>query len=138
MKVLFLDDNINRIEVFKLNFLGKQTDTIIAVKTAKECIDWLNYEDFHFLFLDHDLGDEVFVDSNRVDCGMEVVRFLENNHKDIKKIYLHSCNDPARRTMFFKLGMAGYNVTESKFTDIDWKNIYDILYGNLKIINKNV
>ena len=39
--------------------------------------------------LDHDLGNEFMVDSNRIDSGMEVVRFLiRNNHLFLRKEWL--------------------------------------------------
>ncbi len=125
MKILFLDDNKNRTETFLRNVaINSNEDRVYATKTAEGCISMLQSENWDMLFLDHDLGDEVFVDSNRKDCGMEVVRWLEKNKKEFCRIFVHTANDPARKRMIEKLTYSGYRVVDSNFLLIDWKNIY--------------
>jgi hypothetical protein len=60
--------------------------------------------------LDHDLNFEEFVDSNRKDCGMEVVRWIERNafllyeNKIIpKQIIVHTSNKIAGTEMVLRL-----------------------------------
>jgi hypothetical protein len=60
--------------------------------------------------LDHDLGFEEFVDSEREDCGMEVVRWLENNayvlgHENTwpREIIIHTSNFIAGKIMAGRL-----------------------------------
>ena len=114
MKILFLDDDENRIEAFK-----KKTSPgwdITITKTAKETIDVLkNNNSWNYVFLDHDLGGQVFVDSDREDCGMEVVRWITRNRPEIELIIVHSWNEPASKRMISDLEMAGYNVVYSPF-----------------------
>jgi hypothetical protein len=69
-KVLFLDDDLARGEIFLIEYPGA-----VWVQTAEECIDRLS-EPWDEVHLDHDLGGEVFVDHEREDCGMAVVRWL--------------------------------------------------------------
>ena len=70
------------------------------------------------LFLDHDLGGEVYVDSSREDCGMEVVRWLCNNHIDkeeVNNIYVHTMNPAASESMYHTLLEADLRVAVLPF-----------------------
>ena len=69
-RILFLDDDPDRARAF----LGRHPEAV-WVQTAGECIARLA-ESWDQVHLDHDLGGEIFVDSSRDDCGMEVVRWL--------------------------------------------------------------
>lgn len=102
--ILFLDDSKERTKKFQSMY-----PNAICVETAKECIKKLDESAWEFLFLDHDLGDQVFVDSSREDTGMEVVRWIEKNVPVIKQIYVHTLNVPAGQSMVDKLRDAGYN-----------------------------
>ena len=107
MKILFLDDSDSRWKKFQ-----SKVPCAFRAETADQCIRMIKERpDLDFLFLDHDLGGETWVDSGREDCGMEVVRFLCNNDftNTIKKIIVHSHNDSAAREMNTKLNAAGYS-----------------------------
>lgn len=96
MNVIFLDDNEERQKYFKSQLpFAKQTwtaeDTIEMIEKQEDKID--------FLFLDHDLGGEIYVDTDREDCGMEVVRWLMSNDKKIDHIIIHSFNSDAAKEM---------------------------------------
>lgn len=60
------------------------------------------------VLLDHDLGGEVFVDSDREDCGMEVVRWVLAHRPSVRLFLLHSFNAPAARAMRQALQGVGY------------------------------
>ncbi|WP_165222771.1 cyclic-phosphate processing receiver domain-containing protein [Aquisphaera insulae] len=69
-RLLFLDDDPRRTRSFlEIN------PHAVAVSTAEACVSRLEdpWDEVH---LDHDLGGEVYVDSGRSDCGMEVVRWI--------------------------------------------------------------
>ena len=86
------------------------------VETADECIKKIRNEDWDWIFLDHDLGGEVFVDSDRKDTGMEVVRHLvKNKPAKMPQIVVHSLNAEARQKMALDLIVAGYEVTPLPF-----------------------
>lgn len=95
MKILFLDDDAERNRVLKTN----TTKLYTWVKTASECIEALKNEDWDLVLLDHDLGGQQFVDSNREDTGMEVVRWISENKPKIKHVFVHSYNSGAADTM---------------------------------------
>lgn len=127
MRILFLDDNGPRTETFLRAVAINSKDRIYTTKTAEGCISRLEDEEWDYVFLDHDLGDEIFVDSNRPDCGMEVVRWLEANKKNIHCIFVHTANEPARNAMVKKLKAAGYTAVDSCFLHIKWDNLYSNL-----------
>lgn len=109
--ILFLDDDLNRTDAFlKIIPYAKTTLTapgmINYLKTAK---------DIDIVFLDHDLGGEQMVSSNREDCGMEVVRWMVENQPDLNQVIVHSLNQPAAVEMVAKLKDVGYIATYIPF-----------------------
>lgn len=109
--ILFLDDDPARIAAFR-----SAVPYATLVETAEECIKEIRQEEWDWIFLDHDLGGEVFVDSDRKDCGMEVVRFLVDNKPDkMPRVVVHSLNGEARQRMALDLTVAGYEVTPLPF-----------------------
>jgi len=113
MNILFLDDDEKRIDTF-----GKKIypDFANIVTTASTAIQYLNsIPSWDYVFLDHDLGGEQLVDSNRKDCGMEVVRWIVQHKPNIDQIVVHSWNSPAGNEMVAKLRDAGYNAEYKPF-----------------------
>jgi hypothetical protein len=104
-KILFLDDNVLRWEIFYKKFYPNE---IKWVENSHECIEELKTNEYILVYLDHDLGagegDQV------VNCGMEVIRWIEANieriNKDIQFI-IHSWNIPASEKMCNKLQKLG-------------------------------
>jgi len=113
--ILFLDDSKERTKAFKSKVPSAKT-----VKTTKACIKALSKEDaeWDIVFLDHDLGGEQFVDTNREDCGMEVVRWIVANEPFIRQIIVHSHNGPAAKEMCSKLNDAMYQVVVIPFASL--------------------
>lgn len=108
MRIIFLDDDNQRWYRFQ-----SKIPNSVRAETADECICLIrDSAKIDWLFLDHDLGGEAYVNSAREDCGMEVVRFLcaDNLTKTISNIVVHSHNTVAALEMFNKLKDAGYNV----------------------------
>jgi len=95
MKVLILEDDINRINEFRKRFIGIAMP--VFVDTAKDAIDfikanaWLAHD---MICLDHDLGGETYVDTAYKNTGSEVARYLFVNPVDAA-IIIHSLNTPA-------------------------------------------
>ncbi len=91
-----------------------------TVETANDMIDLLKSTDIEvdFLLLDHDLGGEEFVDSDREDTGFEVVRWITEHKPQIKKIIVHSCNPSAGPAMVQVLSRIGYNAIYVNFVDL--------------------
>jgi len=112
MKILFLDDSTVRATKFR-----SMAPNAEIVSTATECIEKLRSDTWDWVFLDHDLGGETFVDSNHEDCGMEVVRnIVEEKLSYHPIIIVHSLNADARKHMCLDLIGAGYDARSVPFT----------------------
>lgn len=115
-RALFLDDSPFRIEWFEHIWKGEYS---IAI-TAKSCIEKLILNKYDILFLDHDLGGQVYVDPDIENCGMEVVRWLEHNDLRRMFIYIHTWNTPAGKQMLERLMRAGYQAHYKPFNKVDF------------------
>jgi len=120
--ILFLDDDETRWARFQ-----SKVPYAIRFATAEGLIEYLKHsskaqDKIDWLFLDHDLGGEHYVDSAREDCGMEVVRHLvadvELHKTKISKIVVHSHNGPAAEEMDAKLKDAGYDSKRVPFMNL--------------------
>lgn len=91
-RFLFLDDNPSRHQAFSRMTIGILTD---HVWTAKECIETLLREEpYDCVFLDHDLGGQVFV-TEVEGSGTEVAQFIASSlpkERYPKAIVVHSWN----------------------------------------------
>jgi len=88
-RILVLEDDLQRITKFKQNFIGSHT---LIVVTAQEAIVALSSQEWDWLFLDHDLGGKIMVESGS-GTGYEVACFLEGNpDKKPGVIFVHSFN----------------------------------------------
>ena len=122
MQVLFLDDDHERVDIFL-----QICPTATVVETARDCIARIANHEWDLVCLDHDLGGGVFCDSNREDCGMEVVRWLVRNAKlreldekfaakfHIDLFLVHSHNYYKSHIMVSDLQKAGYKALELAF-----------------------
>jgi len=113
MKILFLDDDPYRTKHFK-----SKKPFAVCVATAKGCIEELQKDDWDYVFLDHDLGGETFVDSDQEETGMEVVRWIQENKPNIKKVIVHSLNYPAATNMLSKITDLEYNAVYVPFVSL--------------------
>src|SRR5262245_49267713 len=126
MNILFLDDCPHRHRQFR-----SVMPFAIMVHTADETIAKLSDGTiWDYVFLDHDLGGESFVNSNREDTGMGVVRWLAKNPITINKmIYVHSLNADGARKMVEMLRSSGYPVHYYPFTNLLNSEILDDIYN---------
>jgi len=88
---------------------------LTIVETADECIRQLSERTFDLVFLDHDLGGEIYCDSSREDCGMEVVRWLKKEGGKHGGFIVHTMNAVAAAAMYLELSALGYRVTQATF-----------------------
>ena len=112
VRILFLDDSGARARRFT-----EVCPQAVWVTGSRECIRLLS-QDWDEVWLDHDLGGEVFVDSRREDCGMEVVRHMAANrpeHLLRTRFVVHSLNFAAARRMVRELRRAGYECIHRPF-----------------------
>jgi hypothetical protein len=115
MNILFLDDSPIRTKEFKSN-----NPSAICVETAKDAIKELDSNiEWSYVYLDHDLGGEKFVDSQNTNTGMEVVRWIVANKPNIDLIIIHSLNPVAANNMLTDLKRAAYPTMVRPFA---WKD----------------
>jgi CheY-like chemotaxis protein len=113
MDVLFLDDSPERAKHFR-----SIVPSAVFVTTAEECIAELGKRQWDYVFLDHDLGGEVYVDTAEKNTGSEVVRWIGKHRPQIGQIVVHSCNYDAAMYMVIDLIAAGYEAWA-----IPWPNL---------------
>ena len=117
MKVLFLDDCPARqqwaADMFAIDHESTQPTTAAS---AIESLRTLG--PFDAVYLDHDLGDEKYVDSARSDCGFEVVRWIIENRPAIGEIIVHTINVTAGNLMTTALKRSGYPARHHPFDRI--------------------
>ncbi len=109
---LFLDDDPERAAAF----LEAHPDAV-WVQTVPECVAKLA-EEWDEVHLDHDLGGEHYVDVDREDCGMEVVRWLgkePRRHLRRARFTVHSHNMVAACVMVMEIRSMGYQVEARPF-----------------------
>ena len=90
MNALILEDDQVKIKQFKQRMLEKGWVGTF-VETANDAIKQLSDHTFDIIFLDHDLGDEVYVSSDHKNTGAEVARWLSTNPISAQ-IIIHSLN----------------------------------------------
>lgn len=116
--ILFLDDSPERAALQYQRWPEEKRYRTIWAMTAEEAISVLNEYDLDEAHLDHDLGGTQFQDSRSDNCGMEVVRWLENNLQSKHKTTLfivHSWNLPAGARMVERLRELGLQVHQIPF-----------------------
>ena len=127
-RILFLDDDPIRGEIF----LAEYPDAVWA-QTTEECLARL-CEPWDEVHLDHDLGGEVFVDHERDDCGMAIVRWLcaqPRPHLKNTRFFVHTHNLSAACLMVLGLQLVGYDVQVRPFGAVDARSAYP---GRLRML----
>ena len=108
--VLFLDDDMTRCSNFR-----SRCPSADIVHDSESCIAKLQDGDYDEVHLDHDLGGEIYCDSNREDTGMEVVRWMCLNKCNARTVIVHSYNPHGANEMMIALEAAGYRVLRIPF-----------------------
>ena len=107
MRILVLEDNPIRQEKFKQLFKNQELsiyDNVLDAYHACVC-----YE-FSVIFLDHDLGGQIWVDSNEENTGYQFVKWLvENKIQKNALYYIHSMNPIGANKMLNLLLDNGYD-----------------------------
>jgi len=96
MKILILDDDQNRHKIFAQKLIGHE---VVHTYTAMATIAHLKNDTFDYVFLDHDLGGKVFVESGEK-TGFQVAEWLSHNVKhQPTNIIIHSFNPVGAQNM---------------------------------------
>lgn len=109
-RVLFLDDAPERCKEF---FATHPECTI--VHDAAACIKKLQQQDWDYVFLDHDLGGEAWVNPEVKNTGSGVVRWILEHRPRVYMFVVHSWNIQAGNNMSTDLNRAGYTSLRCPF-----------------------
>lgn len=134
MKVLIVEDSLERIKIFKQKLIGH--DVWVAM-TARQACDFLEYAGpFDYAFLDHDLGGRSFEPSDK-NSGYGVCQWMtEHPDKEPRHITIHSLNNIGSAKMMQVLGDAGIRAKYAPFAWIHLKPTSPKL-GNSREIEEN-
>ena len=128
-EVLFLDDDMVRWSMFPAVLRHKGVN-LTMVSEAEEAIEEMEKKQFDILFLDHDLGGQVFVDSNKYVTGLKVTQWLEKHPEYLNKVMrvvVHTMNPDGGNNMMACLGSKGVRLIWNHLlyngVDIPFKNL---------------
>jgi CheY-like chemotaxis protein len=94
MKILVLEDAQERIDWFKKFLIGHEVDFVATTEEAFKLLDEKEYYDM--IYLDHDLGGEIFVESGD-NTGYAVAKKMVEDVSVYNKfrtafVFIHSAN----------------------------------------------
>jgi CheY-like chemotaxis protein len=116
MRILFLDDDANRFDLFRQLTIGCVVDW---AKTADEAIELLKANNYDGAFLDHDLDDGAYVGKPKEKTGQDVARWIAGNATlPPSSIIIHSLNQAGAKAM--KEILADANIPSALFP-FAWK-----------------
>ena len=97
LKILILEDDPYRIKNFKK--MLSLDNTLFLSDNVEECKSIYNdNKPFDVIFLDHDLGGEIFVDSNEKNTGYQFSKFIMNEGVN-NSVIIHSMNPAGAQRM---------------------------------------
>ena len=122
MRVLLLEDSMERISWFAKRLIGKVVD---YAYTADQANEFLLKNTYDIIFLDHDLAEEHYVamyqplDTQLIGTGVDTAKFIANNKCSPKaQIIIHSLNSVGSQNIFAILDDAGYNVQKVPYLEL--------------------
>lgn len=118
MKILIVEDMDDRNKWFKDTFKDHELD---MVNNSKEAIELVKNNKYDFIFLDHDLGNRIFVHSNDENTGYQVAIEIPKTENKQTPVVLHSWNPGGVKNMEIALK--------------DNKNVYVSFFGSF---DKNI
>jgi len=96
MHIFVLEDDPNRVARFKRELIGHAVEFTEHVSKANMLLDG---EKFDLLFLDHDLGGEIFVDHTKEETGYHVAQHIPRTQNKNTPAVVHSCNMVGAKNM---------------------------------------
>lgn len=98
MKVLFLDDDKDRMKHARRHFMN---ETLSEAETAQDAIKMLEkYSPYDLVSLDHDLGGNIYCPSDD-NSGYAVAKYISKMPKELlpKHVVIHSFNPVGSQNM---------------------------------------
>ena len=89
MNILILENNPERIKVFKKAYANHNTTYTDIAKAAIELLKKIKYD---LIFLDHDLGDIIYENPHNEGTGYQVAKVIPHTINSDTKVIIHSLN----------------------------------------------
>ena len=96
MNIFILEDDENRMKKFRGKLIGHVIFHADNVKDAKAI---LSKEKVDVIFLDHDLDNRVYVDSNEPNTGYQLAKWIFENNIQYKRVIVHTLNEVGRKNI---------------------------------------
>jgi DNA-binding response OmpR family regulator len=96
MKVLILEDDPERLEWFSENLKVEDVD---VTDMAEDAMNFLKNNVYDIIFLDHDLGGAVYVDSSVFNTGFTVAKMIHETDNKNVPVVIHSWNSQGAKMM---------------------------------------
>lgn len=125
MKIFILENNITKVSRFLSLFSGNKIDICMDAQNA---INALYNTQYDIMFLNHDLGDKVMIDSFKDNNGYTVAKELHNTLNVYTPVIIHSYNILGSNNMFEEITKFNSNVEKIPFGLFD-KNVL-FLFSN--------
>jgi CheY-like chemotaxis protein len=90
-RILILEDDHNRITIFKSKLKRHDVYFFDQVNDAKQALQLM--EPFDYIFLDHDLDQQIYVPSEEKNTGWQLAKFIAEELAYKPHIYIHSHNE---------------------------------------------
>jgi len=128
MRILIVEDDQNRIEHFKTLFKEHTLDITDSVDEAQKFL-LENMYDYDMIMLDHDLGDDVYDNSND-ESGYAVACIIEK--LEIKTPVIIHTQNPVGAERMYKAVPCGFkipypNIRDNHFT---WMDVFHAIQYN--------
>lgn len=119
MKILFLDDEHVRHQLFKYGRIGLNADITAAWDYDQAVAALIKHEPFDVAYLDHDLG-MTSIEPGTERTGYDVAYYIASMpvERRPKKVIIHSWNHHGRLRMAATLRDAGVDVSIQPFGNI--------------------
>jgi len=119
-KLFLLEDSESRINWFR-NRCKAAGHILVLADNVKDALHILRVEKFDMIFLDHDLDDRVYVDSNEENTGYQVAKELHNTINRDTEVVIHSMNSIGSKNMYNEIISNGN------------KNVNQLIFGTFSI-----
>ena len=119
MKVFVLEDFDERAAVFVRHFVKHELVFCNNAKMAARILDSIKFD---LIFLDHDLEDEAFVDSNHPNTGHAVAKAIIGTRNRSTPVIVHSLNSSGAARMLEVLGRSAQRIP---FHELDLDQIIE-------------
>lgn len=119
MRILVLDDDEQRHEIFAKRLRGNEVKHVFTSSQAIEALQNAFLAPFDLAYLDHDLGEKINDPYPREVTGDDVARWMVMElpiERRPKQIIIHSWNPDGARRMANRLYEAGFHVRREEFT----------------------